>query len=414
MQDACRRLFCLIFCYDPATILQDDEFMPRSTSTYWDIFCTVVDNYGDIGVTWRLARQLANEHQRPVRLWIDDLASFQHLCPTLNTQLAEQTIDNVLIGHWNSNFPADVQPGQVVIEAFACELPLSLQHNMQQMDKPPVWLNLEYLTAENWIDGCHGLPSRQEKLTKFFFFPGFSAKSGGLLCENSLFDARQQWQQPNGLRQQFCQQRHLLPPKPDELFISLFSYENTALSTLMTHWQHHPTPVRCLIPAGRTLHSLQTMLPTDVCQAGGRWQQGSLTVEVLPMTDQTGYDHLLWSCDFNIVRGEDSFLRAQWAARPFLWHIYPQEENTHLEKLQAFLDRYTHTMSPALANNVQNLFQHFNQAHPTELIQSWSALQTDWSEWQQQAQQWPQTALAGGNLASQLVQFVEKQLECCA
>ncbi|WP_187492385.1 elongation factor P maturation arginine rhamnosyltransferase EarP, partial [Pantoea agglomerans] len=22
----------------------------------WDIFCTVVDNYGDIGVTWRLAR----------------------------------------------------------------------------------------------------------------------------------------------------------------------------------------------------------------------------------------------------------------------------------------------------------------------------------------------------------------------
>ena len=24
----------------------------------WDIFCSVVDNFGDIGVTWRLARQL--------------------------------------------------------------------------------------------------------------------------------------------------------------------------------------------------------------------------------------------------------------------------------------------------------------------------------------------------------------------
>ncbi|MDD2842160.1 MAG: elongation factor P maturation arginine rhamnosyltransferase EarP [Tolumonas sp.] len=388
--------------------------MPPITRPYWDVFCTVVDNYGDIGVTWRLARQLVNEYHVPVRLWVDDLVSFQRLCPRLDTQLAQQTIDNVLIGHWNAHFPIDMQPGKVVIEAFACELPLSLQHHMQQMDKPPVWLNLEYLTAESWIDSCHGLPSRQDQLTKFFFFPGFSAKSGGLLCENTLFAARQQWQQQSKQRQQFCQQRHLLPSQPNELFISLFSYENTALPALFNCWQSHPTPIRCLIPAGRTLNSLQTVLPAEVCQAGGRWQQGSLTVEVLPMTDQTGYDQLLWSCDINIVRGEDSFLRAQWAARPFLWHIYPQEEEAHLEKLQAFLARYTENMSPVLASTVQQLFLTFNQAHPEEFIASWTALQPYWSEWQQQAQQWPQTALAGGNLASQLVQFVEKQLECRA
>jgi hypothetical protein len=107
-------------------------------------------------------------------------------------------------------------------------------------------------------------------------------------------------------------------------------------------------------------------------------------------------------------------LRAQWAARPFLWHIYPQEDEAHLEKLQAFIERYTQNMAPELATAVQQLFLSFNQAHPAELIQSWSALQAYWSEWQQQAQQWPQTALAGGNLASQLVHFVEKQLECCA
>jgi uncharacterized repeat protein (TIGR03837 family) len=388
--------------------------MPPTAVSYWDIFCTVVDNYGDIGVTWRLSRQLANEQQLPVRLWVDDLNSFQRLCPTLNTQLATQTIDNVLIGHWKADFSTDITPGNVVIEAFACELPRNWQQQMQQMANPPVWLNLEYLTAESWIDGCHGLPSRQGALTKFFFFPGFSAQSGGLLCENNLFASRSQWQQQPDLRHQFCQQRQLLPPQPNELFISLFSYENAALPALISHWQSHPTPVRCLIPAGRTLNSLQLALPAEICQVGGRWQQGSLTLEVLPMTDQAGYDQLLWSCDFNIVRGEDSFLRAQWAARPFLWHIYPQEENAHLEKLQSFLNRYTQTMSPALANNVHGLFQHFNQAHPTELTQHWSALQADWSEWQQQAQQWPQTALAGGNLASQLVQFVEKQLECCA
>ncbi len=388
--------------------------MPLTAASYWDIFCTVVDNYGDIGVTWRLARQLANEYQQPVRLWVDDLNSFQRLCPALDPTLSGQQIDNVLIGHWNEPFPASWQLGKVVIEAFACELPRSVQQTMQQMENPPVWLNLEYLTAESWIDDCHGLPSRQQHLTKYFFFPGFSAQSGGLLCEKSLFAERDRWQQQQNHRQQLCCERDLLPPQENELFISLFSYENSTLPTLLDCWQQSPVPVRCLIPAGRTLNSLRTLLPADVCQAGGRWQQGALTLEILPMTDQTGYDRLLWSCDFNIVRGEDSFLRAQWAARPFLWHIYPQEEDTHLEKLQAFLQRYTQNMPAGLAAAVQRLFINFNQEQSQELKQAWSELQIFWPEWQKQAQHWPRTALAGGNLASHLVQFVEKQLECCA
>jgi uncharacterized repeat protein (TIGR03837 family) len=390
------------------------NLMRLMTDSYWDIFCTVVDNYGDIGVTWRLARQLANEYPVKVRLWVDDLASFQRLCPALNIHKSEQHIENVLIGHWNAVFPTDVVLGNVVIEAFACELPASVQQAMQQMPAPPVWINLEYLTAESWIDGCHALPSRQAQLTKFFFFPGFSANSGGLLCESNLSTVRDHWQQQREFRQQFCRERHLQPPQPNELFISVFSYETPALPELFACWQQHPTPIRCLLPTGRALNSLHEILPAEVCQAGGHWQQGSLTVNIMPMTDQTGYDHLLWSCDFNIVRGEDSFLRAQWAARPFLWHIYPQEDHAHLDKLQAFLERYTQNMSAELADAVQQLFFNFNQAQTKELIQSWLALQHHWSEWQQQAQQWPQTALAGGNLASQLVHFVEKQLECCA
>ena len=388
--------------------------MPQTASSYWDIFCTVVDNYGDIGVTWRLARQLSNEYRLPVRLWVDDLASFRRLCPQLDPALAMQNIDNVLIGHWNAAFPADWQPGHVVIEAFACELPASVQHTMQHMAQPPVWLNLEYLTAESWIDGCHGLSSRQQHLTKYFFFPGFSEKSGGLLCENNLFAARDHWQQQPGHRQQLCADRGLRPPQDNELFVSLFIYENEALPTLLECWQHSAVPVRCLVPAGRALNSLQGVLPDEVCQAGGCWQQGALTLEILPMTDQAGYDQLLWSCDFNIVRGEDSFLRAQWAARPFLWHIYPQEDEAHLEKLQAFTERYCRSMSPELAAAVRTLFMSFNQAHRAELKQSWFTLQAHWQEWQKQAQQWPQTALAGGNLASQLVQFAEKQLKCSA
>lgn len=384
--------------------------MPQTASAYWDIFCTVVDNYGDIGVTWRLAKQLTHEFQQPVRLWVDDLYSFQRLCPALNPALTLQQIDNVLIGHWNNHFPADWNPGKVVIEAFACELPDDVQQTMLNMTNPPVWLNLEYLTAESWIDGCHGLPSRQQHLNKFFFFPGFSEKSGGLLCEQTLFAERQQWQQTPDHRKQFCLSRGLQPPRTDEFFISLFSYENQSIPALLDCWAQSATPIRCLIPAGRALHSL----PTKHLQPGSSWQQGALIVEILAMTDQAGYDQLLWSCDFNIVRGEDSFLRAQWAARPFLWHIYPQEEAAHLEKLQAFLTRYCQSMNPELSAQVTRLFFCFNQEEHAVLPQCWLDLQKNWPEWQQQALEWPQTALAGGNLASQLVQFIEKQLKCSA
>ena len=41
----------------------------------WDIFCSVVDNFGDIGVCWRLARRLSAGLGQQVRLWVDDLAA---------------------------------------------------------------------------------------------------------------------------------------------------------------------------------------------------------------------------------------------------------------------------------------------------------------------------------------------------
>ena len=74
--------------------------------------------------------------------------------------------------------------------------------------------------------------------------------------------------------------------------------------------------------------------------AGAARTRGALTVRVLPFVPQDDYDRLLWACDVNFVRGEDSFVRAQWAGQPFLWHIYLQDENLHHVKLRAFLQRY--------------------------------------------------------------------------
>jgi uncharacterized repeat protein (TIGR03837 family) len=59
------------------------------------------------------------------------------------------------------------------------------------------------------------------------------------------------------------------------------------------------------------------------------------TMQPLP---QREFDHLLWACDLNFVRGEDSLVRALWAGQPFVWQIYPQHDNAHHAKLDAFLD----------------------------------------------------------------------------
>ncbi|MEO7887531.1 MAG: elongation factor P maturation arginine rhamnosyltransferase EarP, partial [Polaromonas sp.] len=43
-------------------------------SLQWDIFCKVIDNFGDIGVCWRLAADLASRGHK-VRLWVDDASA---------------------------------------------------------------------------------------------------------------------------------------------------------------------------------------------------------------------------------------------------------------------------------------------------------------------------------------------------
>lgn len=158
----------------------------------WDIFCSVIDNYGDIGVTWRLARQLVDEFNISVRLFIDDLHAFSRLCPQANVQATKQIRQGVEICLWADNWQA-IKPSDVVIEAFACTLPNEYVEAMAEQNnrQPILWLNLEYLSAETWIDDCHALPSPQKNgLDKYFFFPGFTQKSGGLLRERDLLIQR--------------------------------------------------------------------------------------------------------------------------------------------------------------------------------------------------------------------------------
>lgn len=347
-----------------------------------DIFCAVVDNYGDAGVCWRLARQLAAEYGWRVRLWIDDLAPVRQLAP-------DHAAGPVEVRAWPTPWPAPwlaADTADVVIEAFACALPPAYIGAMATRTRPSVWLNLEYLSAESWVAGCHGLSSPDPRLplVKQFFFPGFDPRTGGLLRERN-YDERRKAFDESAFRAEFG-----LPPRStDELTISLFSYPNPALPELMRAWAASKHPIRLLRPGS-----------SETVPLGGN-RTGNLSAHPLPFLPQSRYDELLWACDLNFVRGEDSFVRAQWAAKPFVWHIYPQADDAHMAKLDAFLA--IHPAGPQLRD-----FWH-----------AWNGKGTpDWADFAARLpglkapmRHWAKTLAARPDLASRLVQFCIERLK---
>ncbi|KRA87158.1 MULTISPECIES: elongation factor P maturation arginine rhamnosyltransferase EarP [Pseudomonas] len=370
--------------------------------TRWDIFCTVVDNFGDIGVTWRLARQLVTEHGLAVRLWVDDLRAFERLCPEIDIDAVQQWQHDVDVRQW----PAEWQPTEaadVVIAAFACQLPSAYMDAMVEREKPPLWMNLDYLSAEDWVIGCHGLPSvKYKSVQKFFFFPGFQKGTGGLLRERGLLERRRQFQQDLQAQREFLQGMGI-DPAPGAQLISLFAYENSGLASWLDAMAGDSTATHLLVPEGRILGDVERWLGVQGLAAGAVHVRDALTVQVLPFVRQDQYDRLLWCCDFNAVRGEDSFVRAQWAGRPFLWHIYRQEEDIHLDKLEAFLELYVKGLSAPAREAISGLWRAWNAGE--KIADHWQLTRKHWPELEKHAEAWCQEQALQADLATALVQF---------
>ncbi len=368
----------------------------------WDIFCTVVDNYGDIGVTWRLARQLVAEHPCAVRLWVDDLRAFERLCPELDISASQQWQQGVDVRHWPADWQA-TDAADVVVAAFACQLPHAYMEAMAARERTPLWLNLDYLSAEDWIVGCHGLPSvKFQHVQKYFFFPGFQPGTGGLLRERELLVRREQFQANPVAQREFLQGLGV-ERAPEACLISLFAYENAGLADWLEVMANAAQATHLLVPEGRVLGDVARWLGQPELAVGDVQQRGALTVQVLPFVRQDQYDLLLWCCDFNAVRGEDSFVRAQWAARPMLWHIYQQEEEAHLDKLEAFLTLYTNAMSPAARAALEGLWRAWNSGEG--MAAAWVGAQEHWPELQNHARAWSLEQSLRADLAAALVQF---------
>ncbi len=376
---------------------------------HWDIFCNVIDNYGDIGVCWRLARQLAGEYGFFVRLWVDELEAFQRLCPEIRTDLAEQKAQGVEVRRWTADFPA-VIPGDVVIEAFACRLPERFEIAMAERTPQPVWINLDYLSAENWVTGCHALPSPHPRLplTKYFFFPGFTENTGGLLHEADLDRRRQAFMASPSEQQKFMETLGI-PALPSEtLQISLFSYENPALDDLLSAWADGTRPIRCLAPLTRNQSTLESFAGHTV-RIGDVVRRGSLELRIIPFVAQHEYDKLLWISDLNFVRGEDSFVRAQWAGKPMIWQIYPQDDEAHRVKLLAFLDAYCAGWPEKLSRIVRTFFLAWN-GEGRITPERWGSWMSILGELHTRAGDWQKKLSKQQDLCSSLVQFCRSKL----
>jgi len=370
----------------------------------WDIFCSVVDNFGDIGVTWRLARQLVAEHACDVRLWVDDLRAFERMCPEIDVQLDQQWQEGVEVRHWPAEWLGS-PAADVVIAAFACQLPPGYMEAMADRERTPVWMNLDYLSAEEWVVGCHRLPSVKFKgVQKYFFFPGFRPGTGGLLREAGLLEQRRAFQQDVNVQKDFLQTLGVFPTAGARL-ISLFAYENAGLASWLDVLSTDGRATHLLVPEGRILGDVQRWLGLERLVAGDIQQRGSLTVQVIAFVRQEQYDRLLWCCDFNAVRGEDSFVRAQWAGRPLLWHIYRQDEDIHLDKLDAFLELYTAGLSPSARTALMGLWQAWNTEG--DMAQPWKMLLEHWPEVSQHAETWCLEQGLRADLATALVKFYE-------
>ncbi len=372
-----------------------------------DIFCNVIDNYGDIGVSWRLARQLANEFGLNVRLWVDDLGSFAKLCSEVDRKLAKQFCRGVEVCRWDAEF-SDVQPAELVIDAFGCALPEVYLLAMTVSSSPPAWINLEYLSAEDWVAGCHRLPSPHPRLplTRYFFFPGFTARTGGLLLEHDLLSRRDAFMADFSCQTAFWRSIGMNSPYAGTWIVSMFAYENGALEFLFDLWVKGEQSVLCLVPEGRILPQVGRYFGDVNPEPGNEYVRGSLRVRVLPFVDQERYDELLWACDLNFVRGEDSCVRAQWAGKPFVWQIYPQHDAVHQQKLQAFLDIYNASLDAGVAQSMQQFWHAWNsESVSADLVAaSWDAFIDQCGELEIHAQTWARD-LSANNLALNLLDF---------
>ena len=347
----------------------------------WSIFCRVVDNYGDIGFAWRLSADLAARGEA-VRLFVDDRRALAWMAPADAAGIEVLDRDE-----------GGIASSDVLVETFGCGFPDRVDAELLSGTHRPVCINVEHLSAEPFVERSHGLPSPRfsdacETRATWFFYPGFSERTGGLVREPGLLQRRlefgdgREWLAAMGIER-----------REAERCVSLFCYRNPAVGALLDTLGSAPTLL--LLTPGPATEQAKALL-------GPGLRRGALRAVCLPALPQPDFDRMLWSCDLNFVRGEDSLARAIWAGVPFVWQIYPQDDGAHVAKLDAFLDRFLHDAPTPLAAAIRETFAAWNGIGS---VPAAFAL-PDAAAWAAHCRLWRDGLAAQPDLAGTLLEFV--------
>ena len=402
-------------------MVNQKEMITR-TKTVW-LFCRVIDNFGDIGVSWRLAKQLQQEQQMRVVLWVDDVQALQALLPEVDVLAQYACYEGITVLQWRDALVGELllktPAADVVIETFACNVPEKVRQWM--VGKPIVWLNLEYLTAETWVDDVHLLPSLQGNgVKKYFFCPGFSDKTGGVSFEQALLSQERpvSMEKQQQLRQQFG-----LPSFADSVHVYVFGYADAMWPKWLRMWMQGKQKTVVWLAQGGLLTDLQNHFPElqALQQVGDRVSLQQVTLCLVPFVAQSDFDDVLQAADVSVVRGEDSVLRALWQGRVFWWQIYRQEDHAHHIKLHAFWQRckvHIQDLQAACFDGVWKAHQALSDElngvrvlHESERAQAWEVVMQHQAELMAVLQAWREQLWQQQSLATQLANFIRLQLK---
>lgn len=366
----------------------------------WHVYCAIVDNFGDIGVCWRLARQLVHERGQTVTLWVDRWEPARAIIPGLPEAPAQAVMEGIVVRPWSEVGAGDDLIGDVLVEGFGCALPPATLTQLAARERKPVWINLEYFSAEAWVPGFH-LGSGDDpatRATRWFFFPGVGPNTGGMLRERDLIAERDAWQASGQADALLA--RLGAPRSHGRLCALCFAYAGAPYRAWLGALEHERSA-----PVSVWLCGLSSQTGVTLTE---RAHRPGLHFADLPFVSQPDFDRLLWAADLAIVRGEDSLARALWSGRPFIWNIYPQAQAAHHPKLEAWLGVYTDGFPPALRDAYVAAHRAWNGIIPADALGSaWSSLMRQWPAWQAHSRSRSADFAKNGDLVSRLMRFVE-------
>lgn len=329
-----------------------------------DIFCEIIDNYGDIGVVYRTAKELQKIFPKSkIRAFLNRLDEFKKI----NSQvldLPSQNIDGIeyITFDYLRDNANELLTAQVIIEAFGCQIP---EEYMEiAYDNSELLINLEYLSAEDWIEDFHlqSSPLGRGKLKKVFFMPGFTEKSGGIIADSNYLERIQKVLE----NKEFYEKKYLsdIEDRENKIVGTLFSYEKN-FTPLLEDLKKLDKDVVILAMGEKTQDSLRKIFKNfSIEDFRNSLKYGKIEIRFLNFLNQEEYEELINIVDFNFVRGEDSFIRAVLTGKPYMWHIYCQEEYAHMDKIEGFLDKYRRVLEnfsdEDFLLNMEKFFKDYN------------------------------------------------------